>query len=1520
MPARKNDNQVDSLDEVLTRFVNACEQDEHPDIDELVEQYPQYEAHIRRRIGGLREIDALFDSLVQTDESDFADAVPEPDLVGRTIGNFQIVKMIGRGGMGVVYLARDTKLNRSVAVKSIPANLADDATARIRFRREAELLASLNHPNIAVIYEILEQDKSGYLILEYVPGETLTQRMAREPFTVEQALSIGQQIAQAISAAHKRGIVHRDLKPGNIKITPDGRVKVLDFGLAKAPIAEGKSSDITVTQSGHVIGTPAYMSPEQARGESTDHRTDIWSFGCIIYQMLTGQLPFEGRTATDTLARVIEREPDWKLLPEETPADIRTLLHRCLEKDLNKRLDNITDATVQISDTLSKPIIAPAPAVTSGLRKVTMIVGAAIIIILLAVVLRLLPENQAQLSPKEIRLVVLPFENLGPVEAEWFTDTMTDEITTRLVGIRPLAVIARQSAFAYKNKKIPARQIAKELSIDYMIRGTIQCELPSDPNEIARELTPDPNTPVRIRVQLVRAVGDKVEWADSYDGDMYEILTFQSDIAEGVAQALDMTLLEPERQTLASKPTENTEAYVYYMRGKEYHSDSEDDLKRAIEMYEISISLDPDYAQAYAALSSAHTSMYWLYYDRSEERLAKAEKAARRALELDPDLSEARLALGRYYLAGRFDYDSAYEQFAIVLKSYPNHVRALASTGSTQKRQGKFEEALVNLKRAYELNPASTFLPDRIAHTLRFLRRYEEEQRCLDRLISLAPDIPRNYVKKAESGLLWQGDIDKARAILDDARVNTSETAEGFLRIHDLDVTLDIYSRNYREALNKLLSKPQDFDDMVWFIPNDLRLAEVYRYLGDEQLAQHYYQSAVAILEEKVAEDPNDCRFHSALGKAYAGLGGREQDAVDEGKLGVKYRPVEKDAHNGPLHLDDLARIYVMVGKYDEAIDILQRLLSMPSELTVPWLRLDPIWDPLRDHSRFNKLLERGNSLKEIQPSTKEIRLVVLPFDNLGPSNDEWFADGITDEITSRLAGLHGLGVISRQSAIQYKNKEKSTPQIAQELDVDYILQGTIQRENPSDPNSRVRIRCQLIRTADDTHVWTEQYDNHMREVLTLQSQVAEKVAQALDLTLLEPERTLLASRPTENTEAFNLYLESQDYARRYDLENRREIAIGMLKKAIELDPNFTLAYARLSHLCTSMYWFHEDRSEERLIMAEQAARKALELDPELPESHVAMARYYYQGHLDFDNALKHLAFVRKRYPNYGGMLYWTGSIRKRQGKFQLAVDNLEKGFELNPLSYDTAAEIGLNYLLMRNYPKSEYYCNKAISLAPHMAGLYSMKAWLYLCWDGDTDRARRAVEDGLQKSSDTQNDQINTMLITIDIFEEKYQEALNKLFLKPENINELDYFIPYDLRCALVYMFMDNTESAKKHFEEAQIILEDKIKQQPEDDRYYSALGITYAGLGRHEDAIVMGQKGAKELPFTEDGSRAQSRHEDLARIFTMIGDFDAAIDKLEFLLKMDGDLSVSLLRLDPAWKPLRNHPRFQKLVESYK
>jgi serine/threonine-protein kinase len=273
---------------------------------------------------------------------------------GGQIGPFRIEQELGRGGAGVVYLAHDTKLDRPVAIKSLPAALMENTTARTRFAREARVLASLNHPNIATIYEELQEAEGvSYLVLEYVPGQTLAERVAGARLKPQEALSIAQQIAEAVAAAHEHEVIHRDLKPGNIKITPEGRIKVLDFGLAKALGGEAVDQQSTVTDPGHVMGTPAYMSPEQARGLETDKRCDIWSFGCVLYEMLSGKVPFEGETVSDTLAGILDREPDWHALPQATPANIRILLRRCLEKNPHRRLHDIADAAIEVSETLS---------------------------------------------------------------------------------------------------------------------------------------------------------------------------------------------------------------------------------------------------------------------------------------------------------------------------------------------------------------------------------------------------------------------------------------------------------------------------------------------------------------------------------------------------------------------------------------------------------------------------------------------------------------------------------------------------------------------------------------------------------------------------------------------------------------------------------------------------------------------------------------------------------------------------------------------------------------------------------------------------------------------------------------------------------------------------------------------------------------------------------------------------------------------------------------------------------------
>jgi serine/threonine-protein kinase len=445
-------------------------------------------------------------------------------------------------------------------------------------------------------------------------------------------------------------------------------------------------------------------------------------------------------------------------------------------------------------------------------------------------------------------------------------------------------------------------------------------------------------------------------WAQAYDNDMSEVFRVQSDLAERVAQALDITLVERERRALQSRPTENMEAYDYFLRGNEYRhrSEGENDCKIAIQMYERAVELDPKFALAYAQLSRSHAIMYWHYYDRTGERLGMAKKAVDRALQLAPDSPETHFALGHYYYHCQSDWDRALEEFAIARQSQPNNSDLLSYIGCVQRRQGKFEEALANIKRASELDPLSNYLTDELGNTFMLMRNYPEAMRYYNRSISLAPDLPDPYEGKASLYLRWEGSTEKARAVVEEALKNIRSSEES--SIVNLPITLDVYEGNYQKALDRLSLKSKDIDTQFLFIPGAIRYAQIYGYMNENELAKKYYDEGRNILEAKIQQQPDDARFHSTLGIAYAGLGRRE-DAIREGKIGVSLLPITKEAMRGYSRVSDLARIYVTVGEFDLAINQIEFLLSIPGGLSIPLLRLEPVWAPLREHPRFKKLL-----------------------------------------------------------------------------------------------------------------------------------------------------------------------------------------------------------------------------------------------------------------------------------------------------------------------------------------------------------------------------------------------------------------------------------------------------------------------------------------------------------------------------------------------------------------------------------
>ena len=732
MVAHKNDNQAVILEDALTRFVDECLQGEKPAADEFARQYPQCEARLKERIQDLREIDFLFDSLIQADDSEFESTAAPHDLVGQKLASFKVEKVIGRGGMGVVYLAHDTKLDRSVAIKSIPAKLAGDSTTRMRFHREAKLLASLDHPNIAVIHDIIEQDEDlSYLILEYVPGESLAQRIAREPLKVEEALSIARQIALAVSAAHEKGVVHRDLKPGNIKITPEGKVKVLDFGLAKTSVSEGTDIEITSTEPGHIIGTPAYMSPEQARGNPTDHRTDIWSFGCIIYQMLTGHSPFESDTATDTLARIIERQPDWELLPNETPENIRVLLRHCLEKNQDERLGDIADAAIEIRETLNLPATRPAAPVRTLWRwamAIGLVVGAIVVGLNIGQWWESANGGLGGAGPDRIMsLAVLPLKNLtGDPEQEYFSDGMTEALISNLGKIGALQVRSRTSIMQYKDVKKPLPEIARELNVDAVVEGSVV--------RVAGQ--------VRISAQLIHASTDTHLWVENYQRDLRDVLTLQREVARAIARQIEITVTPDQETRLAARRPVNPETYEAYLKGM-FHLNkmTPEGTEKGLDYLRQAIEKDPEDPLAYGGLALGYvTSAHGP--GAPPDAWTQAEAAAITALELDETSTEAYAALAMVKVYRDWDWEGAAEAYQRALKLNPSLAMTRAHYSFYLLLFNRTDEALAEMRRVQEVDPLTPLWPTYQGWQYWWTGQYDEAIHEASKSLELASDFP----------------------------------------------------------------------------------------------------------------------------------------------------------------------------------------------------------------------------------------------------------------------------------------------------------------------------------------------------------------------------------------------------------------------------------------------------------------------------------------------------------------------------------------------------------------------------------------------------------------------------------------------------------------------------------------------------------------------------------------------------------------------------------------------------------
>jgi serine/threonine protein kinase/tetratricopeptide (TPR) repeat protein len=645
-------------------------------------------------------------------------------MAPQAIAHYRILGQLGRGGMGEVYRALDTKLNREVAIKVIPAKFVEDSARIARFIREAQVLASLNHPNIAAIYGL--EDRA--LVMELVPGETLAERLASGPLPLENAVCICNQIAEALSAAHQKGIVHRDIKPANIKLTPEGKVKVLDFGLAKVASASAdglgdEASTLTaMTEAGVFLGTPAYVSPEQARGHEVDNRGDIWAFGCVLYELLSGRRPFAGRTAADIIAAVLTMEPDWDRVPPNTPPRIRELLRNCLEKDPGRRLQNIALAQIDMK--------AASPLVTTEK-----------------------PERDQKAIGS---LAVLPFTNVGgDPQMEYLSDGITESIIGRLAQRSQLRVMSRSVVFRYKGRSLEAQEIGKSLRVDVVVSGKV----------LQRGGT------LQVSAEAVDVENGWQLWGGQFRRKVDDLFSLEQAIADEIAGKLSLTLA-PGKQAEApiNRYTENVQAYHLYLKGRFYCGKrTEEGLFKGIQYFREAIELDPTYALAHAGLAEAYVPLAFYCHLAPSDACPKGRAASLAALEIDPRLPEARAALGA--ISGHYERDlaKAEKELRLAISLNPSYSRAHQALAEVLTIAGRLNEAAAEAKRALELDPLALHMNAFMSMTHYFAREFDEAMDYGARTVDMDPGFYPGYFYMALAAQL-QGRFVEAAAALEKAR------------------------------------------------------------------------------------------------------------------------------------------------------------------------------------------------------------------------------------------------------------------------------------------------------------------------------------------------------------------------------------------------------------------------------------------------------------------------------------------------------------------------------------------------------------------------------------------------------------------------------------------------------------------------------------------------------------------------------------------------------------------------------
>jgi TolB-like protein/tRNA A-37 threonylcarbamoyl transferase component Bud32 len=866
------------------------------------------------------------------------------------LGNYQILEEIGRGGMGVIYRARQRHSRRIVALKRILTYHADSQETLVRFRREAEAAAKLDHPNILPIYEVGEnEDGLPSFSMKFAAGGSLVDAapsLRKEPRRIVKLMA---KVARAVECAHAQGILHRDLKPGNILLDGRGEPMVSDFGLAKWL---DTTSDLTHTLT--VFGTPGYIAPEQATGSAAKltPAADIYSLGAILFNLLTGRAPFLGEHALAVVQQAAEKPaPKLRSLATTLDRDLETICAKCLEREPGARYRSAGDLAEDLERWLEgRHIIArpvPAPArVWRWARRNPVVAGMAVLLLVLGTAVgALLWKGQFATSPAASGIAVLPFENLNETKEDaLFADGVQDGLLTKLAKLDDLKVISRNSVMEYRGAR-NAREIGRALNVAYVLNGTVQRSAGK----------------IYVNVQLIDTRNDSHIWAAKYDRDVNDLFTLQSEIAQKVAGHLGATLSSREEAAIQEPPTTDLVAYDEYLQAKEliegisFSSRAEEDLFQAVQLLNQAVVRDPSFFDAYGELAEAHDRIYFLGFDHTDARLKLAETAIQSVRRLRPNSGETHLTLGQHLYWAYQDYARAREELASAQKTLPNESRIPLLAGYIDRRQGHWEKALTEIKQALELDPRNSSILQQISLTYQALRRYKETAATLDAVLAATPKDVGTKVQRAWVDLQWRSDPKPLHTTIEKVLAQDPKAAP-IVAIAWLQLALS--ERDPAAAEHALAAMPMGgcrVENIVF--PKSWCEGVVARLRGDEPSALAAFTDAQRELEQIVRDQPDYAAALCALGLVDAALG-KKEDAIREGERAVGLMPVSKSAIDAPLFIQYLAVIYAWTGEKDRAIERLSEAVKLPgSHITYGNLRLNPFWDPLRSDPRFENIV-----------------------------------------------------------------------------------------------------------------------------------------------------------------------------------------------------------------------------------------------------------------------------------------------------------------------------------------------------------------------------------------------------------------------------------------------------------------------------------------------------------------------------------------------------------------------------------